>query len=144
MNKVLTVDLDYELTGEQLELKDDEGKVTGAITYKEITADLIVSAYVMAHREKGMNGPQTREYRAMYQLLNDKDLPDQIILSETDFSLYYETVQSCKTWPTHPRNLAFTAPVLLDELSRVKNRTKEEEKEILDSITPKEKDKKEK
>ena len=123
MRKVLTLELDYNLTEE--ELFDEQRK---AVRYGHVSRNLITRSFHANHNQ-GMNVKTARVWRSISTQIEEVlecNLPN-IILSESEFSAIYDELYKCKLDP----RLAFLLPVLCDELDRVKNLDKEtREKEL--------------
>ena len=135
MRKVLTLELDYGLTTE--ELIDENQK---PVRHGHVSRNLITQAF-HANHDRGMNVKIARVWRSVSTQIEEileLKLPN-IILSESEFSAIYDELYKCKLSP----RLAFLLPVLCDELDRVKNLAKDqvekelEEAEILYASTKK-------
>ena len=117
MRKVLTLELDYGLTKEELIDEKQE-----PVRHGHVSRNLITQAF-HANHDRGMNVKVARVWRSVSTQIEEVlelKLPN-IILSESDFSAIYDELYKCKLSP----RLAFLLPVLCDELDRVKNLSKE-------------------
>ena len=113
MRKVLTLELDYNLSQEELLDEKQEPVRNG-----HVSRNLITRAFHSNH-ERGMSVKTARVWRSVSTQIEEileLDLPN-IILSESEFSAIYSELYKCKLDP----RLAFLLPVLCDELDRIKN-----------------------
>jgi len=129
--KILRTNLDYGFTKKQLYRGKTKDGEEDYLTYPELTGQLILIAFTSNHQQ--MDADEARFYRMLRLVFGDEvdHIPDEIQLSRTDFDRIYDEMHKCSKWPAFQ---AFAVPVLLDELSVVKNRTQAEDEAKLEEF----------
>jgi hypothetical protein len=121
MKRVLTIDLDYDLS----DLAKDQPPGSPKIpTYPEITRNIIEHTY-MANYPK-MKAKQARQWRRIVKACDAaiEAKEPQIMLADDDFKALLGEVEKCE----YTQSQAFIVPVLFDELERIRDLPQEESK----------------
>ena len=121
MQRVLTIDLDYDLS----DLAKDQPPGSPKIpTYPEITRNIIEHTYITNYPK--MKAKLARRWRRIVKTCDaaiEAKCP-KIVLMDDDFKSLLGEVEKCD----YNQTQAFIVPVLLDELERIRDLPKEESK----------------
>lgn len=115
----LTISLDYDMADEARRDRDTKE----VLDYRTFTKILIEQAFMLNHRE-GMDSKTARQFRLISKALEKAtdDKLDAVEVSQTDFQTIYDEVYKARFVPAH----AMIAPVLYDELDRLKARSEKD------------------
>ncbi len=121
MNRVLTIDLDYDLADLQTEQGPNAPKIP---THSEITRNIIEHTYLTNYPK--MKAKVARQWRRIVKTCEAAIEAKQpkIMLMDGDFKALLAEVEKCE----YAQNQAFIVPVLLDELERIRDLPQEESK----------------
>jgi len=121
MNRVLTIDLDYDLADLEGIQAPGGPKIP---SHPEITRNIIEHTYLTNYPK--MRAKVARKWRRIVKTCEaaiEAKCP-QIVLMDDDFKSLLAEVEKCE----YSQNQAFIVPVLLDELERIRDLPKEESK----------------
>jgi len=121
MNRVVTIDLDYDLA----DLAQEQGPGAPKIpTHSEITRNIIEHTYLTNYPK--MKAKLARKWRRIVKTCEAaiEAKSAQIVLMDDDFKSLLGEVEKCE----YAQNQAFIVPVLLDEVERIRDLPKEESK----------------
>lgn len=124
MKRVINIDLDYDL--DQLKA---EG-MANVPSNPEITRNIIENTYGNNHER--MTVSLARIWRRVVKKIEKQMAVKSsiVVLSDDDFKSVMEEINEC----SYPQAQAFVVPVLMDELERVRDLSKEESKAALASV----------
>jgi hypothetical protein len=121
MNRVLTIDLDYDLA----DLSKDQAPGAPKIpSNSEITRNIIEHTYLTNYPK--MQAKLARQWRRIVKTCDAAIEAKQpkIVLMDADFKQLLAEVEKCE----YNQTQAFIVPVLLDELERIRDLSTEESK----------------